>query len=74
MARLLSGSGHIREKRAPQPPLRDYGYPRAGLLDGTLTTVIAHPLQRMAKATPAEPGMGKQTTIPPFDTFTRENK
>lgn len=54
---------------------------RAGLLDGTLTMIIAHPLQRMAeatvsgmiKATTAEPGAGKQTTVLPFDIYTREN-
>jgi LacI family transcriptional regulator len=54
---------------------------RAGLLDGTLTMVIAHPLQRMAeaaiagmiKAATAEPGAGKQTVILPFDIYTREN-
>lgn len=54
---------------------------RAGLLDGTLTMVISHPLQRLAeatvagmvKATVAEAGAGKQTVILPFDIYTREN-
>jgi LacI family transcriptional regulator len=54
---------------------------RAGLLDGTLTMVIAHPLARLASETvsgmirackaPAE--YGKQTTVLPFDIYTREN-
>jgi LacI family transcriptional regulator len=54
---------------------------RAGLLDGTLTMVIAHPLQRLADATVA--GMikacaggdsaAKQTIVLPFDIYTREN-
>jgi LacI family transcriptional regulator len=54
---------------------------RAGLLDGTLTMVISHPLQRLAeaaiagmiKATSAEANAGKQTIILPFDIYTREN-
>lgn len=54
---------------------------RAGLLDGTLTMVISHPLQRLAeaavsgmvKATTAESGAGKQTVVLPFDIYTREN-
>ena len=54
---------------------------RAGLLDGTLTMVISHPLQRLAQETisgmiraaaaPAEPA--RQTIILPFDIYTREN-
>jgi len=54
---------------------------REGLLDGTLSMVISHPLQRLAETTIA--GMIKskmegtsrsiQTTILPFDVFTREN-
>jgi LacI family transcriptional regulator len=54
---------------------------RAGLLDGTLTMVISHPLQRLAeatisgmvKATAAATGPGKQTIVLPFDIYTREN-
>lgn len=56
-------------------------FTRAGLLDGTLTMVISHPLQRLAEATianmvkagGAQPGNGKQTVILPFDIYTREN-
>ena len=54
---------------------------REGLLDGTLSMVISHPLQRLAETTIA--GMIKsklegathsiQTTILPFDILTREN-
>lgn len=54
---------------------------RAGLLDGTLTMVISHPLQRLAQETisgmiraasaPAEPA--RQTIVLPFDIYTREN-
>jgi LacI family transcriptional regulator len=54
---------------------------RAGLLDGTLTMVIAHPLQKLAQETisgmirasksPSE--IGNQTTVLPFDIYTREN-
>ncbi|WP_246506116.1 hypothetical protein [Mesorhizobium silamurunense] len=54
---------------------------RAGLLDGTLTFVISHPLARMAQealagmvravSTPKE--AGNVTTILPFDIYTREN-
>lgn len=54
---------------------------RAGLLDGTLTMAIAHPLQRLAEAAlsgmvnaiKAGPGAGKQTIVLPFDIYTREN-
>ncbi|TMJ38867.1 MAG: hypothetical protein E6G87_05525 [Alphaproteobacteria bacterium] len=54
---------------------------RAGLLEGTLTMVIAHPLQRLAEETIAgmisaskiSPKAGKQTTVLPFDIYTREN-
>ncbi len=54
---------------------------RAGLLDGTLTMIISHPLQRLAeaavagmiKATSTEPGAGKQTIVMPFEIYTREN-
>ncbi len=54
---------------------------RAGLLDGTLTVVISHPLQRLAETTvanmiraiPSDAGMGNQTVILPFDIHTREN-
>jgi len=54
---------------------------RSGLLDGTLTVVISHPLEGMAEA--AIKGMiracnsmdadGNQTIILPFDLYTREN-
>ena len=54
---------------------------RAGLLDGTLTMSISHPLQRLAEA--AVSGMvnalkagstsGNQTIVLPFDIHTREN-
>jgi LacI family transcriptional regulator len=54
---------------------------RAGLLDGTLTVVIAHPLARLAsetisgmiKASKAPAEFGKQTTVLPFEIYTREN-
>jgi LacI family transcriptional regulator len=54
---------------------------RARLLDGTLTMVISHPLQRLAEATLAGmlraaadgAGAGKQTVVLPFDIYTREN-
>lgn len=54
---------------------------RAGLLDGTLTMVISHPLQRLAEATitgmvkaaTAKSGTGKQTIVLPFDIYMREN-
>jgi LacI family transcriptional regulator len=54
---------------------------RAGLLDGTLTMVLGHPLDRLAQETIN--GMlraiklgaeaGKQITVLPFETFTRES-
>jgi LacI family transcriptional regulator len=54
---------------------------RAGLLDGTLTMVLGHPLERLAQETIS--GMlraiklgaeaGKQITVLPFETFTRES-
>jgi LacI family transcriptional regulator len=54
---------------------------RAGLLDGTLTMVLGHPLERLARET--IDGMlraiklgvdsGKQITILPFETYTRES-
>jgi LacI family transcriptional regulator len=54
---------------------------RTGLLDGTLTIVINDPLEKLAGETisgmvracaaPAE--TGKQTTVLPFELFTREN-
>lgn len=54
---------------------------RAGLLNGTLTMVIAHPLQRLAEETIAgmirasktSSEVGKQTTVLPFEIYTREN-
>jgi LacI family transcriptional regulator len=54
---------------------------RAALLDGILTMVISHPLARLAdetiagmiRATMAAPHAGAQTTILPFEVFTREN-
>jgi LacI family transcriptional regulator len=54
---------------------------RAALLDGRLTMVIAHPLQKLAQETihgmiracetPSE--AGRQTIVLPFDIYTREN-
>jgi LacI family transcriptional regulator len=54
---------------------------RAGLLDGTLTMVLGHPVERLAQE--AIGGMlraiklgaesGKQITILPFETYTRES-
>jgi LacI family transcriptional regulator len=54
---------------------------RAGLLDGTLTMVLGHRLERLARET--IDGMlralklgadaGKQITILPFETYTRES-
>jgi LacI family transcriptional regulator len=54
---------------------------RAGLLDGTLTMVIAHPQQKLARETISgmiraskSPGeSGNQTTLLPFEIYTREN-
>lgn len=54
---------------------------RAALLDGVLTMIISHPLPRLAeaaiagmiKASSAPRDAGNQTTILPFDIFTREN-
>jgi len=52
---------------------------RAALLDGTMTLVISHPLARLARdaidgmiRACANPG-SNQTSIAPFDIFTREN-
>lgn len=52
---------------------------RAALLDGTMTLVISHPLARLARdaidgmvRACAHPG-SNQTTIAPFEIFTREN-
>ncbi len=52
---------------------------RAALLDGTMTLVISHPLARLARdaiggmiRACAAPG-SNQTSIAPFDIFTREN-
>ncbi len=52
---------------------------RAGLLDGTLNLVISHPLTRLAREAIdgmvracAQPG-SNQTSIAPFDIYTREN-
>jgi LacI family transcriptional regulator len=54
---------------------------RAGLLDGTLTMVLGHSLDRLAEETIS--GMlraikqgaeaGKQITVLPFETYTRES-
>lgn len=54
---------------------------RAALLDGTLTVIIAHPLQRLAEAAVAgmikacgsEARETKQTMVLPFEIYTREN-
>ena len=54
---------------------------RGGLLDGTLTVVISHPLEAMAngaiqgmiRASNSHDETGSQTIILPFDLFTREN-
>lgn len=52
---------------------------RAALLDGAMTLVISHPLERLARETIdgmvracASPG-SNQTCIVPFDIYTREN-
>ena len=52
---------------------------RAALLDGTMTLVISHPLARLARdaidgmiRACANPG-SNQTSITPFEIFTREN-
>jgi LacI family transcriptional regulator len=54
---------------------------RAGLLDGTLTMVISHPLQRLAqetingmiRAACASADASRQTVVLPFDLYPREN-
>ena len=54
---------------------------RAALLDGMLTVVISHPLPRVAdaaiagmiRASAPSADTGNQTTILPFEIFTREN-
>ena len=54
---------------------------RAALLDGILTLVISHPLPMLADATIAgmvkaaaiSPDAGNQTTVLPFELYTREN-
>lgn len=54
---------------------------KAALLDGTLTLLIAHPLQRMAEQTISamvtacneDAAASRQTIILPFEIFTREN-
>jgi LacI family transcriptional regulator len=54
---------------------------RAGLLDGTLTMVLGHPLERLAhetisgmlRALKFGAGSGKQITVLPFETYTRES-
>lgn len=54
---------------------------RAGLLDGTLTMVLGHPLERLAQETingmlrALKQGAeaGKQITVLPFETYTRES-
>ena len=54
---------------------------RGGLLDGALTMVIAHPLQKLARetiagmirASTAPSDSGNQTTVLPFEIYTREN-
>jgi LacI family transcriptional regulator len=56
-------------------------YTRAGLLDGTLTMVIAHPLPRLANETvhgminacKSSTELNKQTIVLPFEIYTREN-
>lgn len=52
---------------------------RAALLDGSMTLVISHPLDRIARDTIdgmiracAAPG-SNQTSIVPFEIYTREN-
>ena len=52
---------------------------RAALLDGTMTLVISHPLSRLARdaidgmiRACANPGTN-QTSIAPFEIYTREN-
>jgi len=54
---------------------------RAALLDGSMTLVISHPLERLAReaidgmvsACSSTDGGGNRTRIVPFDLFTREN-
>lgn len=54
---------------------------RAGLLDGTLTMVLGHPLERLAQETiggilralNAGAEAGRQITVLPFETYTRES-
>ena len=54
---------------------------RAGLLDGTHTMVLGHPLERLAQETISgmlraiklESESGRQITILPFETSTRES-
>lgn len=54
---------------------------RAALLDGTMTLVISHPLERLAReavdamvaACSSASGAGNWTRVVPFDLFTREN-
>lgn len=54
---------------------------RAGLLDRTLTMVISHPFERLARETIAAliraktsgPGGGSQSVTVPFEIYTREN-
>jgi LacI family transcriptional regulator len=54
---------------------------RVGLLDGTLAMVLGHPLERLAQETISGmlraiklgPESGKQITILPFETYTRES-
>ena len=53
---------------------------RAALLDGMMTLVIAHPLDRLAREAVeamvtacASPNGANLTRIVPFDLFTREN-
>jgi LacI family transcriptional regulator len=52
---------------------------RAALLDGSMTLVISHPLDRLARdaiggmVRACTPGTGNQTSIVPFDIYSREN-
>lgn len=54
---------------------------RAALLDGVLTLVISHPLPQLAdaaiagmiKVAASSPDAGNQTTVLPFEVYTREN-
>lgn len=55
------------------------GVTRSALLEGNMTLVISHPLARLARdaidgmVRASETKGGNQTSIAPFEIFTREN-